>query len=253
MRAVARSSAGATSSGSGEGGEFPQVSTVVNQKATVTILTQDPELKKKKCGPDITNEFIDNIKKVMQKLRDAEARFVRDMRFAMDTPGERGDGQAMAAMGRYDSARYGAIWDGATRRGPVDYKNGKSPNNQRRQPVGDCPTDCPETVTLCGMCMRDDTPGNFALGFFCEYAGIGPIANLASHVDAFKNFKIDDDQSTVDAGRDGGGKARKNEEKGKKGDDDLKKAICGALSALKEKEKDDKDKFPECPACDPAK
>lgn len=94
------------------------------------------------------------------------------------------------------------IWDAVNNGGSLDYKNGVFPRGLPSDRRRDCPTACPHTVTLCDMCMREDTPGNFAFGLLMEAYGPGFLANLGSHAFAAWDLKWDDDQDAVNAGRD---------------------------------------------------
>lgn len=126
-------------------------------------------------------------------------------------------------------------------------------------PAG-CPTDCPYSVTLCGICVFADVPGNFAFGFLCEYSASIDVdsARFYSRYGSGGGTPAPDsppenediDQETIDSGGDAARefkKSKDNKSKAKKGDknsgdDTLEEIVCNAIKKMKEQHQD-------CPAC----
>lgn len=244
------------------------------QDDLVTVARQDP--KEKRCGPNIEREFMDGIHAFCAAVNAIEARLSR----VLSNPGigQRGEAREFGAMGRAERATIEEIYQLIRPNGTLDYKPAR-----RRAPTGGagagggaatlrCPVDCPATVTMCNLCLTHDTPGNFALGFACEYAGRGWMAPIISANNSSGSGSAssgsssggsgtsgDDDQDTVSAGRDAGSAARQSERdnardkdvknKDAKNRSDREKAICEALAKLA---KTSPAHFRDCPVCPPS-
>lgn len=228
-----------------------------------TTANQDP--KDKRCGPNIEKEFMDEIDKFCASVNAVDQRLF--LRFSNPLPGP-GGASDFGAMGRADGEKIKLIYELIKPNGKLDFKP-----RGRRAPTGggvaagpgsNCPVDCPNAVSMCDLCLTHDTPGNFALGFACEYAGKGWMAPVISANNSSgsgsgssaSGSSADDDQDTVAAGRDAGAAARDSEranhrdskvkDKDAKNKEDRKKAICDALSKLKAT---GPDHFRDCPPC----
>lgn len=235
------------------------------QDGIVTIARQDP--RERRCGPNIEREFMDGIHAFCAAVKAIEAQLSRV--FSNPGIGQRGEAREFGAMGRAERATIERIYELIRPGGTLDYKPAA-----RRAPTGGgadggdtptlrCPVDCPASVTMCNLCLTHDTPGNFALGFACEYAGRGWMAPIISAGNssgsAGSGSAGDDDQDTVAAGQDAGSAARQSErdnardrntkDKDAKNRSDREKAICEALTKLS---KAAPKHFLDCPVCPPA-
>lgn len=249
------------------GGDPPSTISISDEtepRDPVVTITQDP--KEKRCGPNVEKEFLDELDKFCSAVNAVDHRLF--LRFSNPPLGPRGEYGDFYAMGRADGEKIKLIYELIKPGGKLDYKPAG-----RRAPTGGggpggpgprCPVDCPATVTMCDLCLTHDTPGNFALGFACEYAGKGWMAPVISANNssgsgsgsAGSGSSADDDQDTVAAGRDAGAASRNSErangrdpkvkDKDAKNREDRKKAICDALAKLKET---GPDHFRDCPEC----
>lgn len=91
----------------------------------------------RKCGPDVTDEFVKALIKVMEAVANDSV-----TAYFKVAPGSDADFKG----------------DGDARADPDNYKP--------RVKTEDCPTNCASGITLCEKCVSDQVPGNIALGTF---------------------------------------------------------------------------------------
>lgn len=202
---------------------------------------EDPASAKKadkKCGPNITKFFVDNLYEAMKEIDISEEVGRREF----------GEGASSFRAGMYFASliRLKSHLGGG---GTFDFK----PDNRV---LDGCPVECPNTVTLCGLCLDDDVPGNFAFGFLAEYVGKGTKWALDYSEDlAQADHKRDpvnnpnphdspDDVASITDGGELGGDMRKHPPKNK---DEFKDRVCASIKKLA---KDKSMTVHACPLCD---
>jgi hypothetical protein len=210
---------------------------------------------KVRCGPDITSEFLDELKNSMNRIDAAYKKF--DGCISKANPVHGGNPLAAAkCLSDLTADGFKVFYDSLHSGGTLDFK---PPG--RRPATAKCPTDCKDTVTLCGYCVTKDFPGNFALGFLSSYAGMGSVVgNVVSFGYSqrySKGGEQPEDQDAVDHGESAAEhyQASKDKDKSKdKGkskaghdDKDLDQAVCGGVREASEK--GDKNNFRDCPPC----
>lgn len=219
--------------------------------------------KEKRCGHDITAEFVKSLKAFMDECDAAKKEYAECINgFLAKLPGPGGEALCEAAK---NAKKLNSIYSRTKPGGTLDYKP-----REKRKFDNRCPHSkgCSWTVTRCEMCVDADTPGNFALGFCSEYAGYGSLGNFISSYGDYSSSGSSSgssssptdleeevaDQDVITEGRNAAKEARadreragKGEEKGKAKGDPVKTAVCKALKAYVDKHPEEASRS--CPVC----
>ena len=164
--------------GTGGRGQFLDVNPLLT---TTRAASEDPPVivpprPRKICGPNVTPEALSVAYKVLS-----------------------------GAMSGYDAVKSS---------GPLNFKGTNVPPVSLH-PIGleahsyECPTNCPDTVTFCGLCFEESFPGNFTYGFLADFlpaamladalVGIRSWAYFGSNYAQFKQDKTLDNAEDKDS------------------------------------------------------
>lgn len=155
------------------------------------------------CGRDIEAEFMARLQKAVDKLNAIHESFIQEARGASRITGERGDMAILGALGHREGAIDRLLIDNCNDNGLMDFSVPPWTTSVGRSladgTVVKCPTNCDKerTVSMCGICMGADTPGNLAYGFLSQLAGQAGRSIIVSFIDA---YGFDDDQDTLAVG-----------------------------------------------------
>lgn len=171
------------------------------------------------CGPDITTQFLNDLKDAINDA-DLSAEFASHLIPISKIAQRRNDWRAIK--------KYVAD------NGILDYK----PEAKRPQ-TESCPTFCSHSVTLCGHCVKDDVPANFAFGFLANYilgTIVGWVAAEFAHYTKGRALDVRDIPASNSGARASerykGTRDSKSDNPRSANDKPLRDAVCAALDEL---------------------
>lgn len=223
----------------------------------MVIRVPQANVKTPKCGPDVTEHYLDGLSRFMKAIDEIRAKYPPDWRVGGREMYEY-DANGLARI----AAEFGAVLGLVKPGSPVDYKS-------KRGEFSTCATlQCENTVLMCGLCVGDDVPGNIAYGFALDYTALLPEAiasaisdaqNRVGTVSADNKFGRNDspqDKASIRAGQSASKKLKAKKAAGKNTGDkltkeekqakerfELKDAICEEIG------KQGMDVRADCPAC----